>query len=265
MEDLTGRKFFDLTVIEDPLSSNKKCLCKCICGKTAYVSRYHLLSNHTKSCGCRHQKYTITNKRIYNIWSDMINRCKSKTRRDSKNYFLKGIRVCTEWQFYDNFEKWALSNGYADDLTIDRINFNGNYEPSNCRWITIQEQQRNKETTTFYTYKGETKCLKEWSEITGINRGTLWSRIHGEGLSMEEAINKKHRTQITNVMIDYNGEKMCLSDFARKYGLNISTLSKYLKRGDSLQEIMSNKNLFKDKYKIPISDSELTIRSEDIG
>lgn len=265
MEDLTGRRFFNLTVIEDPLSSSKKCLCRCDCGKTAYVIRYHLLDSHTKSCGCRHQKYRITNKRVYSIWSNMIDRCKSSKRRDAKNYYLKGVRVCSSWKFYDNFEKWALANGYAYNLTIDRIDFNGDYEPSNCRWITIQEQQRNKETTTFYTYNGETRCLQEWAEVTGINHGTLWSRIHSEGLSIGEAINKKKKQQRTNVLITYEGETYNLSEFGRKYGYNNTTLSKYLKKGMTLEEIMSNPNLKKEKYKastLSVSEEPLTVRSE---
>lgn len=240
MRDLSGEKFNKLTVLYDPMRSDAKCKCLCDCGNISYVRRYALISGHTKTCGCSHKKYTITNRRIFRIWSNMIDRCKSTKRRDSKNYFHKGIRVCEEWQFYDNFEKWALNSGYADNLTIDRIDFNGNYEPSNCRWITIQEQQRNKETTTFYTYNGETHCLKEWSEITGINRGTLFSRIHDEGLSIGEAINKKFRSQRTNIVLYLDGKETSVMEVAAKYNINPSTIYKYLSRGRSIEDIVDH-------------------------
>ncbi len=238
MENLTGLKFGKMLVAYDPLSSSEKCKCICDCGNECLVSRYHLLDGHTKSCGCLHKKFNVTNKRIFRIWSNMIDRCKSANRKDSKNYFLKGIYVCDEWKMYDNFEQWALLNGYEDNLTIDRIDFNGNYEPSNCRWITIQQQQRNKETTTFYTYDGETHCLKEWSEITGINRGTLWNRIHDEGLSIEEAINKKFRSHRTDIHLFVNGHDMSVGDVSQLYGINKATIYKYLSQGRTIESII---------------------------
>lgn len=119
----------------------------------------------------------------------MRRRCYSKTRKHHEFYFGKGIRVCTEWKdnfmtFYD----WAINNGYNDNLTIDRININGNYEPSNCRWITIKEQQRNKSTNNKITYNNKTYCLAEWAEKLSITTQTLWNRIYRYNWSIECAL-----------------------------------------------------------------------------
>lgn len=198
------------------------------------------MDGHTKSCGCRHKKYVITNKRIFNIWSGMMDRCKSPNRRDAKNYFLKGIRVCDEWQVYDSFEVWALANGYEDNLTIDRIDGNGNYSPENCRWISIQEQQKNKETTTFYSCNGETMCLTDWAKKTGINRMTLWNRIHDEGMTMEEAINKKFRSQKTNIHLFVDGEETTVLNIANRCGIKANTIYKYLSQGKTIDSIIEH-------------------------
>ncbi len=116
--------------------------------------------------------------RIKKIYNHMKGRCYCKTDHKYKNYGARGIKICDEWlENFDNFYKWALENGYKDNLTIDRINNNGNYEPSNCRWATPEQQANNRTTSHYYTYKGVTKTIAEWSKETGIKWETLYWRI----------------------------------------------------------------------------------------
>lgn len=250
MNDISGKVFGRLTAVEYAFTRNKRKYwkCECECGAEVLVQYYHLLNGHTKSCGCLKNKYSISNKRIFSIWSNMVDRCKSPGRKDSHCYFFKGIRVCDEWLKYEAFESWALSNGYAGNLTIDRKDSDGNYEPSNCRWITIQEQQKNKSTNLYFTHDGETKCLSEWAKVFGINRGTLDSRINKLGYSFEDAILKKKGTQKSNVFVYHNGKKYSQAEFAKVANCTPQWVCQLMKRGLSSDEIIEKtKSLRKEK------------------
>lgn len=111
-----------------------------------------------------HLRYT----RLYRIWRHVKDRCLYPKSHAWNAYGGRGIRICDEWLNIVTFYNWAINNGYQDNLTIDRINHNGNYEPNNCRWITIKEQQRNKRNNHFITYNNETHCIGEWEEITNL-------------------------------------------------------------------------------------------------
>ena len=114
--------------------------------------------------------YNNIHKRIFRIWRNMKQRCNGC-------YKEKDIKVCDEWLYFPNFYYWSINNGYADNLTIDRIDNNGNYEPFNCRWITNKEQQHNKNNNVYLTYENKTCCVSEWAEIVGIHKATLLARI----------------------------------------------------------------------------------------
>lgn len=127
--------------------------------------------------------------RLYNIWRKMKNRCFSPGCDAYERYGGRGITVCQEWSSFKNFRKWALENGYKDDLSIDRIDNNGNYCPENCRWATAKQQMNNKSDNHLITFKGKTQTLAQWSEELEINRYTLFNRID-RGMSVEEAFTK---------------------------------------------------------------------------
>ena len=202
LNNLLGLRFGKLVVIarsENDKHKNARWLCQCDCGNTKVVVGSSLIKGHTKSCGCvrKHLLQTMPlkhgkkNTRLYNIWIDMKRRCNSKNRKSYKDYGGRGIVVCNEWlQDFMNFYNWAIANGYKENLTIDRIDVNGNYEPNNCRWIEKGEQNRNQRTNLKFTYKGETHCLKEWAEILKINYNTLHSRLTVLGYSVEKAFLK---------------------------------------------------------------------------
>jgi hypothetical protein len=164
-------------------------ICKCDCGKEIIVSQNSLQTGNTKSCGCLRKELTkqrgksnITHggshSKLYDNWRGIIKRCFLTGFHCYKRYGGRGISVCDEWTKFDKFQEWALKNGYDEHLTIDRIDNNGNYEPSNCRWATRKEQARNKRNTTMFSINGIKKPLIEWSEILGVKYATSYDRFH---------------------------------------------------------------------------------------
>lgn len=127
--------------------------CQCDCGCLTKVRATNLSNHHVSSCGCyrdeRRVKVNTTHGKVYHrlhtTWTNIKQRCNNPNSTGYKIYGGRGIRVCDEWlNSFESFYSWAMSNGYSDDLSIDRINVNGNYEPSNCRWATMKEQQNNR-------------------------------------------------------------------------------------------------------------------------
>ena len=202
--DRTGQKFGRLTLIER-VENNKfnqvQWKCRCDCGKEVIVKAYSLTTGQTKSCGCLKKeqnyiniakvKHNMTNTRLYNIWRGMKSRCLNPNNKRHKFYFDKGITVCDEWKNdFMNFYNWAINNGYRDNLTIDRINNNGNYEPKNCRWATITEQNNNQSNNIRIKYNESEYTLSELSKIYNIKRATLYDRIKRRW-TIDEALNRK--------------------------------------------------------------------------
>lgn len=152
-ENLINKKFNLLTVISfHSKNKNNKVSwnCKCDCGGTTIVQSGNLKNSYVKSCGCllksntQNIKHGLKHHRLYNIWDNMKARCYRKTNPNYKHYGARGIHICQEWLTdFMNFYNWAISNGYSQELTIERENNDGNYEPLNCRWATIVEQSQN--------------------------------------------------------------------------------------------------------------------------
>lgn len=198
--DITGQKFNKLTVIskiENSFSKKARWLCKCDCGNYAEVSGDNLRNGSVKSCGCliaeknkaraTHRK---SNTRLYNVWRNMKARCYCKTNPRYKDYGARGICVYNEWKTFEKFYEWALLNGYNENLTIDRINVNGNYEPSNCRWIPLSKQAYNKRDSLIFDINGEQKCLAEICKEYNVKYTTIYRRITIGKMNIQEALNK---------------------------------------------------------------------------
>ena len=193
-EDLTGKTFNRLTVIKRAEVEKKEVyyLCKCTCGNEKIIRGKDLKYNKIKSCGClnkektieRNTKHSLRHTRIYRIWLLMKNRCFNSKYHLFKNYGGRGISICNEWKNdFKSFYDWSMNNGYDEHLTIDRIDVNGNYEPSNCRWATKLQQQRNTTRLRKITYKNETHCISEWAELLGLKYNTLYYRFRRNNYS----------------------------------------------------------------------------------
>lgn len=200
-----GKKFGKLTVIglSEKLPNEKyfKLDCICDCGNTARVTPYKLANGCTQSCGClvkeklQENRSRIgyyedgrTNHPLFKIWNAMISRCENPKDSHYYCYGARGISVCEEWHNFWNFAKWSDSvGGRPEGYSIDRINNDGNYEPSNCRWATRFQQSINKSNNSYIEYKGVSKTLAEWSIITGININALKRRKY-LGWSSEKII-----------------------------------------------------------------------------
>lgn len=144
-------------------------------------------------------KHNLSKTRLYNIWKLMKQRCYNCKYTQFKDYGGRGIIVCEEWnESFLSFHSWAMENGYEDNLSIDRIDGNKNYEPNNCRWTTKTMQQNNTRRNKYIEYNGEKHSVSQWAKILGVSRGCLQKRIN-KGWSFEKItsiplnINKSHK------------------------------------------------------------------------
>lgn len=186
--DISGQKFNRLTAIK-PVgkykSGNTIWLCRCDCGNLCEVEGSLLRSGKQKSCGCYpsermkqlNTKHNGFGTRLYEIWRQMHRRCYGKNTKAYKDYGGRGISICKEWSEFGPFSEWALSSGYKENLTIDRIDVNGNYCPENCRWATVKQQANNRRSNHKISFNEETHTISEWADILGVNQVWLWNRL----------------------------------------------------------------------------------------
>lgn len=197
--DLTGERYGRLTVVSKAGKRGKQICWKCICdcGTEKVIQGNSLKSGRIRSCGCLHKEivgsirksHGETGTRLYQAWENMRARCNRPSAKRYKDYGGRGITVCEEWNCsYETFRDWALNNGYSDELTLDRIDVNGNYEPANCRWISNSAQQNNKRNSRNITYAGKTQTLSQWAKEIGITPKGLENRLDRDGWSIEKAL-----------------------------------------------------------------------------
>lgn len=194
-------------------------------------------------------KHGLAKTKLYKKWGSMKTRCNNPNVKDYPNYGGRGIKVCKEWSDdFGLFYKWAMENGYEDGLTLERKNFNGDYEPNNCCWIPFIAQARNKTQNHFVTINGETKTIVEWSEISGIPPKTLRHRIVN-GWSESELLDPVGN-RFSHILI--NGVSKTINAWAKEYQLDHNTIKRrYEKgvRGDALL-LPSQKNVIPHKVEI---------------
>ena len=204
--DLVGQKFGKLTVIKkDEIKTIKGkytyWVCKCECGNVKSIYQGSLRNGKTTSCGCygkeqrlkAQTKHGLSGTRIKRIYYNMLSRCYNPNTPKFKNHGGRGIKVCDEWlgeNGFINFVDWAMSNGYNEELTLDRIDNDGNYSPDNCRWADEETQHKNRRITLYIEYNGEKKTVQEWSKELGVPENTIYTRYFKGIYTTEEILYK---------------------------------------------------------------------------
>lgn len=215
--DLTGQRFGRLTVVERAGQTAAGVVvwaCVCDCGTICDVQGNSLRNGRTKSCGCLRFEKNLSRilnwnvaqgfdghvyTRLYHVWAGMRERCSNPNAPNYRLYGGRGIYVCKEWdESFELFESWALAHGYAENLTIDRVDVNGGYCPENCRWVPMVVQQNNRRNNRKIEFRGETHTIAEWAKIKNMSRTLLRYRIEA-GWSIERALtepkNKKSQSR----------------------------------------------------------------------
>ena len=198
--NLLGQRYGRLTVIKEAGRSNAgkvMWLCKCDCGKDVVICQNNFKKQQV-SCGCYNRerviasntKHDLWNTRLHSIWANIKSRCHNSNLPDYKNYGGRGIEICNEWiNDFKAFYDWAMQNGYADNLTIDRIDVNGNYCPENCRWVSRETQAKNKRTNRYLTWNGKTQTITAWAKEVHLSHASIAYRLDKLGWDIEKSLN----------------------------------------------------------------------------
>lgn len=213
-ENLIGMRFGRLTVIDfydKDKGGHSQWVCECDCGNTSIVRGYSLKSGAIISCGCYWKERLVecntrhniskTHPKLYSEYYNMIKRCYDEKCKNYRNYGFRGIRVCDRWRedirnFYEDVS--ILPHFEEDGYSLDRIDNDGNYTPSNVRWATNREQNLNRRNTIYYEYNGESRTLLEWSEIFDIPYTILYHRVRTAKGDLEKVIIKEMRRRRLN-------------------------------------------------------------------
>lgn len=259
-ENLCGKRFGKLIVIQQldskqypRFSGSIIYECQCDCGNTTIVTRSKLIHNHTQSCGCMRKSsaaklfttHKQTGSRLFNIFYNMKQRCLNPHAPAYDKYGGRGIKICDEWKNqngFDNFYNWAIQNGYQENLSIDRINNDGDYAPDNCRWTTMKTQSNNRSSNTYITFHNQTHTLSEWADIIGIDHSVLSQRINKLGMTIEEAFTRKinYKSIPINIYKDDNCIMQCsnISSAAKYIGVSNATIMTHVKNQKPIKEFI---------------------------
>lgn len=194
--ELSGKRFGRWSVLKfhDKKGKHLRWQCVCDCGNMGFVMSTNLLSGISNSCGClnrettakRNYKHALSSHHLFKVWRSMNNRCYNPKDIGYHNYGGRGIKVCKKWHtfqpFYDD-----MIEGYESGLTIERINVNKGYSPSNCKWATIEEQSTNRRNNRRLTIDGETKTVTEWAKEIGVDHSVIRNRLK-YGWSHKDAV-----------------------------------------------------------------------------
>lgn len=244
IKDLTGQRFGKLVAIKplDEKQNNKLVwLCKCDCGNETNVIGTKLTSGNTKSCGCLKKKHGMFGTRLYNVWHSMKERCYVESATSYKNYGERGIKVCDEWQEFIPFMKWAYANGYDENAprgqcTLDRIDYNGDYCPENCRWVDMNVQHNNTSANVYIEYNGVLDTLSNHARRVGLDPRTVESRkVNGDGIDRMFREIKEVKT------IKYKGKTYTINEFCKKFKVSRSPVeTRIFKNGESPEMAIRN-------------------------
>lgn len=186
-------------------------------------------------------KHGLKNTRLFSIWSNMKTRCYNSNATHFKYYGNKGIKICEEWRDnFKNFYHWSMENGYSDDLTLDRIDVNGNYEPGNCRWATAKEQANNTTRNVIISINGESKTLMEWCEYYEINYKTVRDRLK-RGWLIEKALKYPVINKFKGELIEIDGQLKNLNEWCKYFNINRSTVRYRIKKGYTVEKALKDK------------------------
>lgn len=246
LQDLAGKRFGRLVAIRlSNRRSGRKTYwdCKCDCGNLKTVRTDILKNGTTLSCGCLKKeqdkinlpngqgrvKHGFSRTRIYNIWENMHSRCENPANTRYADYGGRGIKVCSQWKSVKNFISWAYFHGYQSNLTIDRVNVNGNYEPSNCRWVDLETQANNKRNNVFIEYKGKSQTIPQWAKELGIDQGLIRNRYR-RGVQPPK-IFQKELVPANSHLITYEGKTQNIAEWAKELGIKPKTLAERIRQG----------------------------------
>lgn len=241
-KDLSGKKFGLLTVSNEYKHMKNYIYWKCVCncGREVWVRGTNLSYGTTKSCGHHTKsnfKHGQADTRLYGIYYGMLQRCNNPNSSQYENYGERGITVCDEWSNEDgfiHFYNWAIANGYSDNLTIEREDVNGNYEPSNCKWATLHEQSRNRRSNVHIDVNGTDMIIADASVELNIPQKTLGERIK-KGWAAEDVIDE---TKPKPRIVTYQGKEITLDKLSTITGVNINTLETRFTKGYSDEELI---------------------------
>lgn len=299
-ENILGNRFGKLTVVSFAGIKKSKALYKCVCdcGNAIIVRGNNLKTGTTKSCGClkinRIKIRPIYWRNLYSTLTRMHRRCENETDHSYINYGARGIKVCSEWsgkEGYDNFYKWSMSNGYLPGLTIDRIDNDGNYEPSNCRWVDLYVQANNRRNNHYISFKGEYMTISNYAKAIGCSDkirdvSYLINKVKLSPETIEIILTKRGNSEMNScnftirltkdIDIRYSANNMAVARFTGAvnnykkdgnntasfpsfiaFGKTAETLEKYVKKGQQilvLCHVQTGSYTNKDGQKIYTTD-----------